>query len=131
MTEPVTAGPLAALTADPNTVAMLATFADLRNVERARNADVRSNATLIATMMETHERCELQFGVGQSALEHAGRSLAALIEARRHLVDCHAELAKVAQRHGFDWRMAGDNGATLPDEILEPVGVLNASGRSA
>lgn len=101
--------------------ATMAVFADLRSAERARNNEIRCGATLIATMVEASEHAELRFDEGQDALEHAHRALTSSIEGRRHTVLAHGGLARLAGRRGFDWRMAGDNGATLPPADTEPA----------
>ena len=97
---------------DKQRTATAAVIHHLNLSEAAKDRSLRADAELLLTMLDARRQAALHYGDGQSALEHLGRSMAAGIEARGHIVRSHARLAQLGGERRFDWTGMGDESET-------------------
>lgn len=83
-------------------------------VENAIDAALACAAELTAALPTARAEARLPATVGQAALDRTAASLAALVEARRCIVDAHEQLDTVRGQIGLREVDAGDTEPKLP-----------------
>lgn len=96
--------------------------------ETAIDAALSEAAALIGFLPAARADAHLAAVTGQRAFDGAAASLAALTQARGHLVDTHNVLAALARRMRVDVVAIGP--IDKPDEPTEPTGVVPNSDRA-
>lgn len=89
-------------------------------VENAIDVALTRAAELTAAMPAARTEARLPATVGQTALDRAAEAFSALVEARRRIVETHAQLDQARLQIGLREVDAGDTEPKLPPVPYEP-----------
>lgn len=96
----------------------------LHEAEHAIDGAMKATTALIQNMLTARGDASLAAEVGQDALTQIIGGLSALNGARAHVVTGHIELAQVADRIGFSWRLEGPMEKKIEPTAAAPLRVV-------
>lgn len=102
--------------------------AELLATETAIDAALAQVGRLASALPTARGAAGLSAVVGQSAMERAGQTLSALLQARRGIVETHHELSAVRTQIGLRTQALGDLGDKPPIQDAAMPGHLRSVG---